>query len=117
MLPSSHAAALLKETETAVISQDALIAFQQKGSKAADAAAEEEQEELDELLAAWAGGCPTTPAGGRTVGAAAAQRREARGGGGAVGARALRAAAKYRHIPVQPGEGVGVMWVWGCTLV
>lgn len=98
--PSHCSAALIKETATAVISQHALNAFQQqKGAKAANAAAEEEQEELDKELAAWASSCPA----GETD-AAAARRREARSGG-AVGARALRATAKYRLIPAQPGEG------------
>lgn len=112
----TSAAALIKETETAVISQDALIAFSRsRTNKAADAAAEEEQHKLDKALAAWASGCPASPAGGadgrpagrRPRGGAAAHQHAAASG---VGARALRAAAKYRHIPVQPG---GCGWAGG----
>lgn len=117
----ASAAALLKETETAVISQEALIAFQRsRSNKAANAAAEEEQQELDDALATWASGCPASPAGGadgqpagrRPRGGATAPQQAAVG----VGARTLRAAAKYRHIPVQPGGCGWGGWVSGCAV-
>ncbi len=106
-------AALIKEADAAVISQKALQAFHAgECSAAADAAAREDQERLDEVLEAWAGGCPASPAGAAGGGGRGGRPGRPRGGAAALppaaaaGARALRAAGKYRHIPVEPGEGV-----------
>jgi hypothetical protein len=98
-------AALLRELEVAVLSQEALSAFAGGASPdEAAAAAEEEQRELDERLRAWASGCPASSieAGrskaarqrrGDGSAAVGAVRRAARGRAGGGASRAVRRAA------------------------